>query len=249
MLSFTDLAIISVPQVCEAILHIRSEMSHWYLLRGLWPIKTCCDETWWCHQMETFFALLALCVENSPVTGEFPAQRPVTGSFDVFFDLSLNKRLSKQSWGWWFETQLRSLWCHCNEKWCGDKPLKAQLKTGTDPIILSWNNDGLQSFWSFTKYCMTLLLLLMSTKNICAQNTNCCLHLLEGYPDSKVYGANMGPTWVLSAPDGPHVGPMNFAIRVEILVDLSSNRFAALQPFYIMHIPTIWVSLLCKVAL
>ena len=32
-------------------------------------------------------------------------------------------------------------------------------------------------------------------------------------PDSKVHGANMGPTWVLSAPDGPHVGPMNVAIR------------------------------------
>ena len=34
------------------------------------------------------------------------------------------------------------------------------------------------------------------------------------YPDSKVQGANMGPTWVLSAPDGPHVGPMNLAIWV-----------------------------------
>ena len=34
------------------------------------------------------------------------------------------------------------------------------------------------------------------------------------YPDSKVHGANMGPTWVLSAPDGPHVGPMNLTIRV-----------------------------------
>ena len=34
------------------------------------------------------------------------------------------------------------------------------------------------------------------------------------FPDSKVHGANMGPTWVLSAPGGPHVGPMNFAIRV-----------------------------------
>ena len=33
-------------------------------------------------------------------------------------------------------------------------------------------------------------------------------------PDSKVHGANMGPTWVLSAPDGPHVGPMNLAIMV-----------------------------------
>ena len=68
----------------------------------------------WRHQMERFSALLALCVGNSPVTGEFPAQRPVTRSFDVFFDLRLNKRLSKQSWGWWFETPSRSLWRHRN---------------------------------------------------------------------------------------------------------------------------------------
>ena len=51
---------------------------------------------------------------NSPVIGEFPAQMPVTRSFDVFFDLRLNKRLSKQSWGWWFETPSRLLWRHCN---------------------------------------------------------------------------------------------------------------------------------------
>ena len=36
----------------------------------------------------------------------------------------------------------------------------------------------------------------------------------RNYPDSKVHGANMGPIWVLSAPDGPHAGPMNLAIRV-----------------------------------
>ena len=51
---------------------------------------------------------------NSPVPGEFPAQRPVTRSFGVLFDLRLNKRLSKQSRGWWFETLSRPLWCHCN---------------------------------------------------------------------------------------------------------------------------------------
>ena len=44
-----------------------------------------------------------------------PAQRPVTRSFDVFFDLHLNKRLSKQWWGWWFETPLHPLWRHCND--------------------------------------------------------------------------------------------------------------------------------------
>ena len=47
--------------------------------------------------MTTFSALLAICAVNSPVTGEFPAQRPVTRTFDVFLDLRLNKRLSKQS--------------------------------------------------------------------------------------------------------------------------------------------------------
>ena len=46
--------------------------------------------------------------------GEFPAQRPVTRSFDVFFDLRLNKRLSKQPWGWWFESPPWSLRRHCN---------------------------------------------------------------------------------------------------------------------------------------
>ena len=59
-------------------------------------------------------ALLSLCEGNPPVTGEFPSQRPVTQSFDVFFDLRQNKRLSKQSRRRWFETSSRSLWRHCN---------------------------------------------------------------------------------------------------------------------------------------
>ena len=49
--------------------------------------------------------------------GEFPTQRPVMRSFDVFFDLCQNKPLSKQSWGWWFETLSRSLWRHRNVLW------------------------------------------------------------------------------------------------------------------------------------
>ena len=70
--------------------------------------------TWWRHHMETFSALLVLCAGNSPVTGEFPAQRPVTRSFDAYVDLRPNKRLSKQSWGWWFESPSHLLWRHCN---------------------------------------------------------------------------------------------------------------------------------------
>ena len=69
---------------------------------------------WRRHQMETFCALLTLCVGISPVPGEFPAQKPVTRRFDVFFDLRLNKQLSKQSWGWQFETPSRSPWRHGN---------------------------------------------------------------------------------------------------------------------------------------
>ena len=66
--------------------------------------------------METFSALLAIRAGNSPVSGEFPAQRPVTRSFDVFFDLRLNKRLSKQLWCWWFETPSYPLWRHSNDE-------------------------------------------------------------------------------------------------------------------------------------
>ena len=54
-----------------------------------------------------------LCVEFAG-PGEFHTQRPVARSFDVFFDLRLNKRLSKQPWCWWFETPSWSLWRHCN---------------------------------------------------------------------------------------------------------------------------------------
>ena len=72
----------------------------------------------WRHQVETFSSLLALCAGNSPVTGEFPPQRPVTQNFDVFFNLRLDKRLSKQQRRRWFETLSRSLWRHCNAFAC-----------------------------------------------------------------------------------------------------------------------------------
>ena len=75
--------------------------------------------------MGTFSALLAICAGNSLASGEFPAQRPVTRSFDVFFDLCLNKWLRKQSWGWWFETLSRPLWRHCN----GNEHLSSGITT------------------------------------------------------------------------------------------------------------------------
>ena len=50
-------------------------------------------------------------IHRSPVKSP---QRPVTRRFDVFFDLCPNKRLSKQWWGWWFETPSCPLWRHCD---------------------------------------------------------------------------------------------------------------------------------------
>ena len=67
---------------------------------------------WWRRQM-MFSALL--CVGNSPVTGEFTTQSPVSRSFGVVFDLRLNKRLSKQSRRRLWQTLWHSLWRHCND--------------------------------------------------------------------------------------------------------------------------------------
>ena len=80
--------------------------STWYSTKYVYGIVLFC---WWRHQVETFSALLVLCSGNSPATGEFPSQRPLTRSFDAFFDPCLNKRLSTQSGGWWFETPSCSL--------------------------------------------------------------------------------------------------------------------------------------------
>ena len=80
-------------------------VSYWEAALMLW--------SWWRHQMETFPALLVLCAANSPVTGEFSSQRPVTQSFDVFFDLRLNRWLNEQSSRRWFETPSCSLLRHC----------------------------------------------------------------------------------------------------------------------------------------
>ena len=54
---------------------------------------------WWRHQMATISALLAPCAGNSPATGEFPSQRPVTRSFDVLFDLRPNGWLNNHDTG------------------------------------------------------------------------------------------------------------------------------------------------------
>ena len=113
----------------------------------------------WSHQMETFSARLSLCEGNPLVTGGFPSQRPVTRSFDVFFD-HLHKRLrTKQSRLWWFESLSRSLWRHCNAfprlVLCVEKPiinlsahkLSSAIGSPTAAFHHGLVKDGLAAGW------------------------------------------------------------------------------------------------------
>ena len=87
---------------------------------------------------------------TGPLSGEFtaqrwiPSQRPVTRSFGVSFVLRMNKRLSKQSRRWWFETPSRSLWHHCNAT------LKIPDKLFDNFVVtdgtVSYHNDNLQCY-------------------------------------------------------------------------------------------------------
>ena len=118
----------------------------------------------WRHQMETFSALLAICADFFTGPGEFPAHRPMTRSLDAFFDLSLNLWLSKQSRGWWFETQSRPLWRHCNEQLSIDFMAK-------HPNFLC---DKATKFHYFDWTSLLLSLLIKYKRyNTCMNKTNC----------------------------------------------------------------------------
>ena len=107
LMKFSWLAVLEV-------LRTSSTASDEHFIKMTFPFDCKIHQSWWHHQMETFSVLLALCEGNPPVTGGFLSQRPVMRSFDVFFDLSLNKRLSKQPRCWWFELMSGSVWRHCN---------------------------------------------------------------------------------------------------------------------------------------
>ena len=93
-------------------LHIQmGTLLYMYIIWQWVKIKTQDDVIKWKH----FPRYWPFCAGNSPVTGEFPSQRPVTRCFDIFFDLRPNKHLSEQSWGWWFETPSCPLWRQCND--------------------------------------------------------------------------------------------------------------------------------------
>ena len=81
--------------MCRPFLTPRQEGRTNYINAAFISVRYYCS--WWRHKIEIFSALLALCEGNPSVTDGFPSWRPVTRSFDFFFDLHLNKQLSKQS--------------------------------------------------------------------------------------------------------------------------------------------------------
>ena len=115
--------------------------------------------------------------------GEFPTQRPATRSFDVFFDLRLNKRLSKQPSGWWFETPSWSLWRQCNKRhksrstfdMTAHKSLHQPLLTicplkNINVILFKIHNFQLKTRWPFCSD-LNVLRMLLSFDNV-AENTH-----------------------------------------------------------------------------
>ena len=106
---------------------------------------------WWRHMTmmtssngDIFRVTGHLCREFTG-PGEFPTQRPVMRSFDIFFDLRLNKQFSKQSWGWWFETLSRSLWRHRNGRYMIGSVLAQVMACYLTPPSHAWTNIDFSS--------------------------------------------------------------------------------------------------------
>ena len=112
------------------------------------------SKSWSRHQMDTFSALLAFCVGNSPVTGEFPAQRPVTRSFNVFFDRRLNKQLSKRCRRWRFETPSCSLWLYCNVLCFSLKKFNLNMPSAKSIILPRFQCDITNIYWHINNHHM-----------------------------------------------------------------------------------------------
>ena len=156
--------------------------------------------------METFSALLAICAGNSPVPGEFPAQRPVTRSFDVSFDLHPNKRLSKQWWGWWFETPSCPLWRHPNVISFGKPTLQVcetKPRALNSMIIKSWLFQAQYTPWLLQQWRR------MSTivSQIPDKSTVCSTAYLNW---QFMFRILVGPSWR----DWIHRSPMGFPAQM-----------------------------------
>ena len=117
------------------------------------------NQPWWRHQMEAFSALLAICAGNSPVSGEFPAQRPVTRGFDAFFDLArINGWVNNRQAGD-LRRHRAPLWRHRNdsEKMAGIRVLRPFLNVLRPEqfcrrqIVVAWYYSTRQYHWDIDR--------------------------------------------------------------------------------------------------
>ena len=190
-------------------------------------------------------------------TGEFPAHRPVTRSFDVFFDMCLNTRLSKQSWGWWFETQSRQLWRHCNVlnikfcQWRGKPNLNSVLKIHVLNCI-KWiffaefirNTKQHVRFQIRITYCAGLTRFLSDEAFPHAYNYWCCINKLErrlmhnfGYTGSYSYA--LLNIYRISLYQEPHFYYMTLLLNCNNTNQMSTahqNRLLHATPLSLIHL-------------
>ena len=161
---------------------------------------------YWCRMMTssngTIFRITGhLCGE---FTGQrwIPVPRPVTRSFDVFFDLHLNKRLSKQSWGWWFETPSRPLWRHRN----GPVALRPwRIPIPHNPCLM-WLVLRIQMLQRRPTASMSWMCDARTSKQHSCSLSGDAISKSKGYPDTVT--RFMGPTWGPSGTDRTQVGPI-----------------------------------------
>ena len=118
------------------------------------------SKSWWRHQLETFSAILAFYVGNSPVNGEFPAQRPATRSFDVFFDQGLNKCLTNNREAGDFRrhrTHYTGIVMWCTDSFV-DSPSAAVVLTilGRAGINVWYFEDDFKSIFSIEALCILI---------------------------------------------------------------------------------------------
>ena len=118
-------------------------------------------------------------IHQSCITGEFPSQRPVTQSFDIFFDLRLNRQRSKQPRGWWFETPPNSLWRHGFRKgWFYPYPLGllhkhwGNHKIALVPVKQPWR------IWLNVSYIATRSNTITTTNQSTTNQTDILLNIL-----------------------------------------------------------------------
>ena len=124
---------------------------------------------WWCHHMETFSVLLALCEGNPPITGGVPSQRQVTWSFDVFLDLRLDKWSSMQSRRWWFDTPSRPLWRRCN----GHRTFRVAMFKRISKMIQHWKCKGTKLIHEWTLLITGIDCLVVVWQNQCIVSYFC----------------------------------------------------------------------------